>query len=155
MTPTRRFAVISALALSPLLLAGCDKPSPEVAVWSGTKSVHTQAFCWQDQENAALTPRECATEALTAAASGQGAAQLPVRPGETIGVSVDPVVAEGGWSIQIGTQVLASNLTDTYFRFTFPETGVTAGGEGFVMEVIGAAKPSGNRGYWFFRLLPQ
>lgn len=155
MTRTRRLAVISALALSPLLLAGCDKPNPEVTVWSGTTSVHTQALCWAHQENAALTPRECATEALTAAAAGQGAAQLDVRPGQTVGISVDPEVAESGWSIQIGTQVLASNLTETYFRFTFPETGVTTGGEGFVMQVIAAAKPSGNRGYWFFRLLPQ
>jgi hypothetical protein len=155
MTPTRRLLAISTLAAIPLLLAGCDKPNPEVTVWSGTSSVHVPALCWAHEENVALTPKECATEVLTAAAQGQGAAQLDVAPGATIGISVDPVVADGGWSIQIGGQPLAANLTDTYFRFTFPETGVTAGGEGFVMQVVSQAKPTGNRGHWFFRLLPQ
>ena len=44
-----------------------------------------------------------------------------------VGISVDTVVAESGWSMQIAGQTLASGLTDTYYRFTFPEQVATHG----------------------------
>jgi hypothetical protein len=154
MKSPRRSLAIALVALSPLVLAGCEKPNPGVTVWSGTSSEHVQALCWQPKELGGLTPKECAEDVLAAAGSGQGITALEVAPGETVGVSVDPVVAEVGWSLQIAGQTLATGLTDTYYRFTFPET-VATEGAGYTLQVIAAAKPNGARGYWFFQLLPR
>ena len=154
MKSPRRSLAIALVALSPLVLAGCEKPYPGVTAWSGTSSKHVEALCWQPEELGGLTPRECAEDVLATAGAGQGIAALEVSPGDTVGVSVDPIVAEGGWSLQIAGQTLATGLTDTYYRFTFPEQ-VAAEGAGYTLQVIAAAKPNGARGYWFFQLVPR
>jgi hypothetical protein len=155
MTSSRRSVAIGLLALSPFVLAGCEKPNPGVTVWSGTTSEHVPAVCWQHEEGAALGAQDCAQDVLERARQGQGVASIDVRPGATVGISVDPVVADSGWSVQIGGQPLATGLTETYFRFTFPQT-IAAGGEGFTMEITAQAEGGGgNRGVWFFQLLPS
>jgi hypothetical protein len=160
MKSPRRSLAIALVALSPLVLAGCEKPYPGVTVWSGTSSEHLSALCWQPKELGGLSAGECAQDTLEKAGSGQGIAALEVRPGDTLGISVDPVVAEAGWSVQIAGQTLATNLTETYFRFTFPEDPqvweqATAEGPGYILQVIAAAKPNGARGYWFVQVLPR
>lgn len=154
MKSPRRSLAIALVALSPLVLAGCEKPYPGVTAWSGTSSEHTAALCWQPEETGGLTSRECANDILETAGSGQNLNALKVAPGATVGVSVDPIVAEGGWSLQIAGQTLATGLTETYYRFTFPEQ-VAAEGPGYTLQVIAAAQPSGARGYWFFQLVPR
>jgi hypothetical protein len=154
MKSPRRSLAIALVALSPLVLAGCEKPYPGVTVWSGTSSEHVEALCWQPQELGGLTAKECANDVLETAGSGQGIAALEVSPGDTVGVSVDPIVAEGGWSLQIAEQTVATGLTDTYYRFTFPEQ-VATEGPGYTLQVIAAARPNGARGYWFFQLVPR
>jgi hypothetical protein len=154
MKSPRRSLAIALVALSPLVLSGCEKPYPGVTVWSGTSSEHAEALCWQPKELGGLTAAECANDVLETAGSGQGISGLEVAPGATVGVSVDPVVADGGWSLQIAGQTLATGLTDTYYRFTFPEQ-VAAEGAGYTLQVIAAAKPNGSRGYWFFQLVPR
>ena len=155
MSSKRRSVAIAALALTPMLLAGCEKPDPGVTAWSGTTSVRADAVCWQPQGNAALGTGDCAQDILNAASQGEGLQTLDVRPGDTVGISVDPVIADSGWSVQVGTQTLVSNLTETYFRFTFPELGVDLTGPGLVMQVIANARPSGTRGHWFVHLQPS
>jgi hypothetical protein len=154
MKSPRRSLAIALVALSPLVLSGCEKPYPGVTVWSGTSSEHSEALCWQPAETGGLTAKECAEEVLATAGSGQGISALEVAPGDTVGISVDPVVADGGWSVQIGGKSVVANLTDTYYRFTFPEQ-VATEGPGYTMQVIAAAKPNGARGYWFFQLVPR
>jgi hypothetical protein len=154
MKSPRRSLAIVLVALSPLVLAGCEKPYPGVTVWSGTSSEHEAAVCWQPADTGGLGPRECAEDVLAAAGAGEGIASLEVSPGDTVGISVDPVVAESGWSVQIAGQPLASGLTETYYRFTFPEQ-VTTEGPGFTLQVIAQAEPNGSRGYWFFQLVPR
>ena len=154
MSMRRRVLAMGIVALAPLALAGCEKPAPGVTVWSGTNSEHVQAVCWQFEEGQPLTPRECAQDVLDKASTGEGVARLPVAPGDTVGISVDPVVAESGWSVQIGGKTVAAGMTDTYYRFTFPEVGADSP-TGYTMQVIAAAQPTGNRGYWFFQLLPD
>jgi hypothetical protein len=154
MKSPRRSLAIALVALSPLILAGCQKPYPGVTVWSGTSSQHEPALCWQSEEVGGLTAEECAADVLETAGSGQGIAIIEVSPGDTVGISVDPVVAESGWSAQIAGQSLATGITDTYYRFTFPEQ-VATEGAGYTLQVIAAAQPNGARGYWFFQLVPR
>ena len=154
MSMRRRALAIGIVAVAPLALAGCEKPAPGVTAWSGTNSEHSEALCWQFEEGQPLTPRECAQDVLDKAGQGEGIARLPVAPGETVGISVDPVVAESGWSVQIGGQTLAAGLQDTYYRFTFPELGADSA-SGYTLQVIASAGQTGNRGYWFFQLVPD
>jgi hypothetical protein len=154
MTSPHRALAIGLVALSPLVLAGCEKPYPGVTVWSGTSSEHVSAVCWQFEEGTPLTPRECAQDVLERAGSGEGITQLEVSPGDTVGISVDPVVADSGWSVQIAGRTLAAGLTETYYRFTFPEQ-VAAEGPGFTLQVIAASAGTGSRGYWFSQLVPR
>jgi len=154
MKSPRRSLAIALVAVAPLVLTGCEKPYPGVTAWSGTSSEHLAALCWQPAELGGLTPRECAEDLLATAGSGQGIPTLEVSPGDTVGVSVDPIIAESGWSLQIAGQSVATGLTETYYRFTFPEQGATEGA-GYTLQVIAAAKPNGARGYWFFQLVPR
>lgn len=153
MSMRRRALAIGIVAVAPLALAGCEKPAPGVTAWSGTNSEHSEALCWQFEEGQALTPRECAQDVLDKAGQGEGIARLPVTAGETVGISVDPVVAESGWSVQIGGETLAAGLTDTYYRFSWPA--LANNPAGYTLQVIASAGQTGNRGYWFFQLVPD
>lgn len=154
MTRGLRSLALAGVGLSALLLAGCEKPPPGVTVWSGTNSEHVAALCWQFEENKALTDRECAQSVISNAADGQGIPAIEVLPGNTVGVSVDKSVAAGGWSVQVAGQTLATGLTETYYRFTMPEV-VGQDSTGYVLTVTALAKPTGARGYWFFKLTPS
>lgn len=154
MTLPPRALAIGLVALSPLVLAGCEKPNPGVTVWSGTSSEHVQALCWAQDEAASLGARDCAEDVLAKASAGEGITRLEVSPGQTVGISVDKVVADNGWSVQIAGQTLASGLEGTYYRFTFPEQ-VATEGPGYTLQVIAAAQGTGSRGYWFFQLVPR
>src|SRR4051794_35746426 len=114
MSSPRRFLAIAALAVLPTVLSGCEKPDPAVTAWSGTTSVRADPVCWQHEGNAALGTGDCASDILNAASEGQGVQTLDVRPGSTVGISVDPAVADSGWSVQIGSQTVVSDLTGTY-----------------------------------------
>ena len=136
MTSPHRALAIGLVALSPLVLAGCEKPNPGVTVWSGTSSEHVPALCWQHDEDASLGPRDCAQDVLERAGTGEGITRLDVSPGATVGISVDPVVADSGWSVQIAGQTVAAGLTDTYYRFTFPEQVATDGRDRPLDDVV-------------------
>lgn len=153
MSMRRRALAIGIVAVAPLALAGCEKPAPGVTAWSGTNSEHSEALCWQFEEGQPLTPQECAQDVLDKAGQGEGIARLPVTADETVGISVDPVVAESGWSVQIGGETLAAGLTDTYYRFSWPS--LANNPAGYTLQVIASAGETGNRGYWFFQLVPD
>lgn len=153
MSMRRRALAIGIVAVAPLALAGCEKPAPGVTAWSGTNSEHSEALCWQFEEGQPLTPQECAQDVLDKAGQGEGIARLPVTADETVGISVDPVVAESGWSVQIGGETLAAGLTDTYYRFSWPV--LANNPTGYTLQVIASAGDTGNRGYWFFQLIPD
>lgn len=144
---------LAALVVGTLALAGCEKPYPGVTVWSGTNSEHKAALCWQPDPAQALGTGQCAEDVLQQASAGQGVPAIEVAPGDTVGISVDTVVARGGWTLKVAGQDLASDLTDTYYRFTFPEQGaVDPSGYSLQVQANGTA---GTRGVWFFQLIPR
>lgn len=155
MTSVRRSLAIVAVALAPLALSGCEKPNPGVTAWSGTGSEHVEAVCWQPDAATALTATDCAQDVLQRASTGEGVARLDVAPGDVVGVSVDPAVADNGWGISVGGTTLATGIKDTYYRFSFPDTGATQA-TGYTMQVIAqTADGSASRGFWFFQLIPS
>ncbi len=152
MTSMRRGLAIASLVLLPLGLAGCDEPYPGVTAWSGTSSEHLAALCWQPDPASVLGPAQCAQDVLDGAAAGEGIPRLAVAPGDVVGLSVDPVVADTGWTVQVAGQTLATDLHETYYRFPFPVPGGTAAAD-YTLQVTAQTPSGGSRGLWFFRLV--
>lgn len=137
-------------ATAALVLTGCQKPAPGASVFSGTTTAHSQAACWAF-EGPSVDADACAQEVLGKAAAGEAVASVPVIPGEVIGISVEPVVADAGWVIRVGGQAITQEpLTTTYFRFTFPDLQQVPA-EGLSMEIV-AGTDAGTKGVWLFQL---
>lgn len=127
-------------------LASCEKPAPRVTFFSGTTSTWVSPVCfsWDGQINA----QQCLQDAAARAASGQ-TVRLDVVPDNVVGISVDPSVAENGWTPTLaGTPLTEQPLTDTYFRFKFPR--VQPSDQGYPLAVIsqGGQEP----GVWAVRI---
>lgn len=149
---TRRpLAIAAALGAVSLALVGCEKPAPGVSAFSGSTSGHTQAVCWSFTGES-LDTQTCA-EAVVPALAGEGVPVIPVLSGQVVGISVDPVVADVGWTVSINSERLTPQvITSTYYRFPFPSVDIPA--DGVSMEVVAG---SGDRlvGVWIFRLVPS
>lgn len=148
----RALLAVPLVILGGLALAGCEKPAPGVSVVSGTTSAHREALCWSFSGEA-LSAENCAQDVVTQAIDGGVAARIPVIPGATIGISVDPVVAETGWYPVIGTQRLTEQpLTTSYYRFTYPDLQEVPA-DGVPLQIV-AANGGSTVGLWVFSLVP-
>lgn len=113
----KKIAVVVACA-AVAALAGCEKPPPRATVFSGTTSEWVAPLCFTS--GGELNAQQCLTDAAQKAASGQTPG-LTVVPGDVVGISVDPAIAESGWTPMIaGQQLVSAPLSTTYYRFTFP-----------------------------------
>ncbi len=150
MTRTRIVLGALVLAAASAGLTACEQPNPIISVFSGTTTEWREAACWS--ESAAIDPNECAQTVIANAADGPGLARVPVVPGEVVGISVDPKVADKGWTPRIGGQNLTQTpVTSTYFRFTFPEFQEVPA-EGLNLEIIAGSNETTN-GLWLFQLV--
>ena len=86
---------------------------------------------------------------------GGKAPVITVTPGNTLGISVDPEVADNGWFPVIGQERLSQTpITSTYFRFTFP-TLQQIPADGFTLQIVArGSKPDITRGLWIYKLQP-
>ncbi|MEZ5115936.1 MAG: hypothetical protein R2737_06680 [Candidatus Nanopelagicales bacterium] len=152
MTRARHVTLAATLVVAGLGLAACEKPAPSVSVFSGTTTQHREALCWSFDSDS-LAPGSCAQDLVTKALEGDGVATIPVVPGETIGISVDTVVAEAGWTPVIGGQKLVQTpLEGTYYRFVYPDLQEVPA-DGLSLQVV-AGRDTKTRGVWVFRLAP-
>jgi hypothetical protein len=132
-----------------LTLTACDKPNPIASVFSGTTSDWQPALCWSS-DGAPIDLEACAQSVL---ASADDVPQIPVVPGSTVGISVDPVVAEAGWRPVVnGQDLVPQPITSTYFRFTFPDLQAVPA-DGVRMQIL-AGPADQARGVWSFELVP-
>lgn len=146
----RRLVCLSVSGLLVLSLSSCTKPNPAVTVTAGTSSAHTQAICWSPA--LALSAATCSEASLAKAVSSPDIATVKVSGDQTIGISVDPKVAEFGWyAVVNGQRLNKSAVTSTYYRFTSPFTDIPA--EGYAMQVISQSQQTGARGLWLFKII--
>lgn len=133
-------------------LAACEKPTPGVTVFSGTHSDHTEAICWSSDADRAVNRSDCSISPTTDDASAV-IDQIPTitaEAGATVGISVDPAVAENGWIVSINSRALVREpITEKYFKFTMPPQALR---QGPAQLVVQALTTSGNeiRGSWAF-----
>lgn len=148
----RSFLAGSLAAVSVLALAACEKPAPGVSVVSGMSSAHRAALCWSF-DGEPLSAETCAQDVVTEALDGADVAAIPVIPGQVIGISVDPAVADAGWFPVIGSQRLTQRpITSTYYRFTYPDLQEVPV-DGVSMQVVAGSE--GTLGLWVFQLVPS
>jgi len=137
---------VPALAVVALGLPACDKPNPGASAYSGTSSAYRQAACWAP-EGSYLSADSCSADQIAPPDSST----IPTVAGQTIGISVDPSVAEIGWFPVLGnTRLTDSPITDTYFRFTPTQAQVAAP---TTLSVL-AGDDGGTRGIWTYKLVP-
>ena len=148
-----RAALVAAVAAASAAgLAACEKPAPGISVFSGTTSAYREALCWSF-DGQPLSSENCAQDLITGAMSGDRVVRIPVIPGNTVGISVDPAVADAGWYPLVGTQRLTEQpLTATYYRFTYPGLQQIPA-EGIPLQVV-ADKGGQTVGLWLFQLVP-
>ena len=144
--------VMTALGLSSaLLLSACEKPSPGVSVFSGSTSAYRDAVCWSF-DGEPLGPETCAQDIVTQALEGEQVASLPVLPGDVIGISVEPKVADLGWYPVVGSQRLTQQpVFSTYYRFTYPDLQPVPPA-GVALQVV-AGQGTETLGLWVFRIV--
>jgi hypothetical protein len=155
----RPFAAVAVGVLA-VSLSACEQPTPQVSVFSGTSSDHRQAVCWSaDAQPVDL--KECLSVtgagAVDKAASLQeSVGEVTVRAGATIGVSVDPEIADRGWYVTLGTnRVNVAPIEDTYYKFSLPAD-VVEQGRTIPMYVLAQGEATqGASGVWAFQLVPS
>jgi hypothetical protein len=153
----KRMAIAVVALGSMAALTACEKPAPLVTVFSGTNSEWSRALCWSEDPNESIQAQGCAASIVAAASEGGAAPTIHVIPGDVVGISVDPVVTDGGWYPVIGTERLSSTpITSTYFRFTFPEfQPIPEEGVEMRIQAVGNGGENDLRGIWVFRLSTQ
>ncbi|HVQ18998.1 MAG TPA: hypothetical protein VMT27_08175 [Actinomycetes bacterium] len=145
---------MSLAALGPL--SGCDKPTPNVTVFSGTTSEHRDAICWSPDADQAIEQSDCSIELQSTEDFNQRlldkVAIVPTTPGETVGISVDPVIADNGWQVSInGRPLTRQPVTENYFRFTMPPQPLRNGDAQLVVQAL-TSDGKAVRGSWIFGL---
>ena len=131
-------------------LTACEKPKPEVTVTAGTSSAHGQALCWAD--SGVISTQSCTESVVAGALNNPNTPTVKIASDETVGISVDPKVAELGWYPAIGGQRLTTKaIYGTYYRFTFPQTEIPD--TGFSLQIIAQSTQSAPRGIWAFKLV--
>ncbi|MFN8126514.1 MAG: hypothetical protein U0R64_08430 [Candidatus Nanopelagicales bacterium] len=141
---------LAALAVGSIALTGCEKPAPGITLFTGADSVRSEALCWAFDADQ-LSPGDCAQDIL-AGTTTTGIQSITTLPGNTVGISVDPAIAEAGWNIVIGGQKVATQpLTTNYFRFTLP---LQLGDRLLPVQIVAGADGA-IRGVWIVALDPQ
>lgn len=158
MSSRRTASAALAAATALLALAACEKPAPSTTVFSGTTSAHREAICWSFEADQAVEKGDCSLD-LEAQPADEVAntlldeiAIIPTTPGETVGISVDPAVAENGWLVSInGALLTRSPVTEKYFRFSMPPRPLRDGDAQLVVQAVTEAGDE-IRGSWIFGL---
>jgi hypothetical protein len=153
---SRRLLLATLPVAALALLAACEKPAPAATVFSGTTSENREAICWSFDADRAFEQGDCSLDLTNAEEFNERliekVAEVPTAAGETVGISIDPVVAENGWQVLLnGRPLTAEPVTEKYFRFTMPPGPLRRGSAQLVLQAL-TEDGTGVRGSWIFSL---
>lgn len=140
-----RTLTLSLSAVAVVVLSGCEKPTPGVSVNSGTTTLRSEALCWNEGDT--TQPGNCRPERVQTA-------ELPVREGRNISISVDPALSKIGWIPALDKQALVREpLKSTSYRFALPEDVLRSNPE---LQIYASDRVDGpGRGLWAISLRHQ
>ena len=155
----RRLLPVAAVPVAIIAVTGltaCEKPAPGATVFSGTTSANREAVCWAPDANEAFVEADCSISLQSTEDFNERlldkVAIVPTAPGETVGISVDPAVADNGWQVSINGRALSREpLTEKYFRFTMPPQPLRNGDAQLVIQAL-TEDGEAIRGSWIFGL---
>ncbi|MFI1399434.1 DUF2771 domain-containing protein [Streptomyces sp. NPDC020681] len=93
----RAAAAVGAVSAGLLVLSACDKPTPLATVTVGTKSVSSEATCYDDGK----AIKESLIQGCLNKKTGK---TIKVGADDKVRFGVDPEVADNGWTLFIGGQ---------------------------------------------------
>ena len=156
----RRAAALAAVPLGIALLVGCTKPVPSVSAFSGATSANVDALCWSFDASQSVDAASCLGQKQGQSVTDLAAdlqskvGVIPVEPDQTIGISVDPQLANDGWFPVIGdTRLTVEPVTSTYYRFQLAAADLRKGSLELRVLALGDS-PDVVRGLWAFELRP-
>jgi hypothetical protein len=146
----RRTAALAAAVLGLGLLAGCEKPLPEVGAFAGGKFTQAKASLWCFEGEAYLAAGDCRE-------NKQRPTKVKVRPGAPVAVEVPADVKERGWFVRVvdgQNQVAAGPIQKDKSYFTLAADFQ----RGNTMQIQVVALPPGpgkgeTSGFWEFALV--
>ncbi|MFI0963936.1 DUF2771 domain-containing protein [Streptomyces sp. NPDC021080] len=101
----RAVATVGAVSAGLLALSACDKPTPIATVTVGTKSVSSEAGCYNDGD-------PVKTADLTSCLRSKDIKSITIDPDETVRFGVDPKIADSKWTILMNGQQLLPTYSD-------------------------------------------
>ncbi|MGA4841188.1 DUF2771 domain-containing protein [Streptomyces sp. G45] len=104
----RTVAAFGAVSAGLLVLSACDKPTPLATVTVGSKSVHSEAACYDDgKELKSEDVKDCLKDKTDAKS-------ITVDPDEKVRFGVDPEIADKGWMLLVNGQPFTDVSKKTY-----------------------------------------
>jgi hypothetical protein len=147
---SRRLLAAALAALGLGLLAGCQKPLPEVGAFADNEYARATASLWCFEGQAYTAPGACRE-------NPHARTEVKVRPGGPVGVEVPAEVRERGWFVRVvdgKNQVAAGPIQKdkSYFRLSAD----FARGNTMTVQIV--ALPQGTNqgetsGVWEFELV--
>ena len=150
----RRTAATTTALFATLALAGCEKPTPFLTVYSSGTAADTKASSWCFEVGEESTCRE----------DDVPVPRVPVNSDGRIAVNVSHEVAERGWYLAAGgePEPTPEQLQQRVQFEDYSTTGVPqqllANEDGFVLEIVvmgGPEAPTTRTGLYRFQLVPD
>ncbi len=157
MQAPRRLVAVLGTAAALVGLAGCERPTPLVTLFSGTTSLydHAWVYCFEGQDPAAEpgTPGACRFDT-----QDRTQKVLEVEPGDEVLVDVDRDLVHTGWFVALrpreGDAQRLATQTEHVTRFV-PDFNRSAT---YVLEIRKLENPRDDArptGLWQFALVPK
>lgn len=151
----RRLARSLSVAVALVALTACEKPTPNVTVYSGGTSLNDRAysFCFEGQDPAAEPSAEGACRYDT----DRQPEVLTVRPGDEVLVDVDKDLADASWFAALrveGQPAERTALQDEHTTRVQPDFNRGAPQFLEVRKLASEAEDAAVLGLWVFTLVP-
>ncbi|MET8690608.1 DUF2771 domain-containing protein [Streptomyces sp. NPDC004732] len=145
----RTAAALGAVSAGLLVLSACDKPTPLATVTVGSKSVHTDASCYNDG-------KELEESQLKSCLQDKDVKSIKIDPDEKVRFGVDPEMAEKGWTLLMNGQPLTEASKKTYVVIpgsVFFNQQYGGGGKKSTVSLLEGGKGSESKatGLWSFK----
>ncbi|WP_069886434.1 DUF2771 domain-containing protein [Streptomyces luteocolor] len=145
----RTVAALGAVSAGLLVLSACDKPTPLATVTVGSKSVNTEASCYNDG-------KELKNSQLKSCLQDKDVKSIKVDPDEKVRFGVDPEIAEKGWTLLMNGQPLTESSKKTYVVIpgsVFFNQQYGGGGKQSTVSLLEGGKDSSSKatGLWSFK----
>ncbi|GGS04400.1 lipoprotein [Streptomyces aureoverticillatus] len=147
----RTVAALGAVSAGLLVLSACDKPTPLATVTVGSKSVHTEASCYNDGDELEQSAVEKCLKDMKDVKS------ITVDPDEKVRFGVDPEIADKGWTLLMNGQPLTEASKKTYVVIpgsVFFNQQYGGGGKSTTVSLLEGGKAKGGAkatGLWSFK----